>query len=83
MKLLLVLIIGIIDLVLLIYTEIKKQKLNENTINLINECSDLNKQLIKKMSTINLIAYDPKMQESEKVKKIKEIIYTSTTATCK
>lgn len=79
----LVLMVGLIDLILLIFAETKRRKLNENTINLINECSDLNKQLIKKMSTINLIAYDPKMQESEKVKKIKEIIYTSTTATCK
>lgn len=79
----LVLIIGLIDLILLIFAETKRRKLNENTINLINEYSDLNKQLIKKMSTINLIAYDPKMQESEKIKKIKEIIYTSTTATCK
>lgn len=79
----LVLMVGLIDLILLIFAETKRRKLNENTINLINECSDLNKELIKKMSTINLVAHDPKMEEFKKIEKIKEIIYTSTTATCK
>jgi hypothetical protein len=80
---LLVLILGIIDLGLLAHIEIKKKKLYMNTINLINTCSFLNKELIKKMSTINLILYNPDILESEKIKKIEEIIHKSDTATCK
>ena len=77
------LILGIIDLGLLAHIEIKKKKLYMNTINLINTCSFLNKELIKKMSTINLILYNPDILESEKIKKIEEIIHKSNTATCK
>lgn len=80
---LLVLFLGIIDLGLLAHIEIKKKKLYMNTINLINTCSFLNKELIKKMSTINLILYNPDILESEKIKKIEEIIHKSNTATCK
>lgn len=75
----LVLILGFINLVLLILAEVKSKKLNKGTIKLITECSDLNKRLLEKMSKINLIVYDPKIEETKKIEKIKKIIYTNRT----